>query len=107
MLLNLVTKGVKRATAHKALDVERYKFTGRQVGDYWVIVTTDIELKFPVCVDEVEVDFAAREGKGDSSLAYLRDVHRDYFFAQCADLAVEWRQDMPTVCEGFELIATT
>jgi uncharacterized protein YhfF len=54
----------------------------------------------------VKESFASREGEGDSSLKYWQDVHRDYFKLQCADWGIEWREDFPTVCEGFELVET-
>ena len=50
--------------------------------------------------------FRSREGEGDSSLRYWAEVHREYFTLQCKDWGVPWRENHPTVCEGFELVAT-
>ncbi|MEX1108163.1 MAG: ASCH domain-containing protein [Dongiaceae bacterium] len=114
-LLDLVGAGKKRATAHMALDFEKNKVARRKEGDYWVVVTTSgNEPRYLVRVtdvtvtpfDKVKLSFAAREGEGDETLKYWQDVHRDYFKLQCADLGIAWREDCPTVCEGFELVET-
>jgi uncharacterized protein YhfF len=111
-LLDLVQQGKKRATAHLLEDFQRNGVARRAVGDYWVIVDTDNAPRYLVRVTDVEVKpfsqveaaFAAREGEGDSSLQYWRDVHRDYFQLQCIEWGIEWREDYPTVCEGFEVL---
>jgi uncharacterized protein YhfF len=113
-LLGLVGEGKKRATAHLALDFEINQVRRRAVGDYWIVVDMHSRPRYLVRVtdinvrpfNEVEASFAAREGEGDSSLDYWARVHREYFQPQCADWGVEWSEALPTVCEGFELIAT-
>ncbi len=114
LLLDLVAKGLKRATAHLLRDFEINHVPRRDPGDYWVILTIANEPRFLVRVTDVAVTpfnevaeaFAAREGEGDSSLRYWTEVHRDYFTQQCRQWGVPWQEDYPTVCEGFELIAT-
>ena len=64
---------------------------------------TDVEVR---PFNTVELSFAAREGEGDSSLEYWARVHQEYFEPQCADWGVAWSEDLPTVCEGFELVGT-
>lgn len=111
-LIELVAKGKKRATAHMQQDFERNNIRRREVGDYWLVVTTKNEPRYLVRVtdvtvtpfNKVELSFAAREGEGDETLKYWQDVHREYFVLQCKDWGVEFREDEPTVCEGFELI---
>lgn len=113
-LLGLVAAGKKRATAHLALDFEINRVRRRAVGDYWVVVDTASKPHYLVRVTDIDVrpfnevgaSFAAREGEGDSSLDYWRTVHREYFQPQCADWGVPWSETLPTVCEGFELIAS-
>jgi uncharacterized protein YhfF len=111
-LLDLVGAGKKRGTAHLVRDFEENAVVPRKVGDYWVVLdvkntpryliqVTDIAIK---PFNEVDATFAAREGEGDSSLAYWQDVHRDYFQQQCAQWSIPWSEDYPTVCEGFRLI---
>ena len=113
-LIDLVAAGKKRATAHMQLDFEKNKVARRKVGDYWVVVTTKNEPRYLVRVtdvtvtpfNKVELSFAAREGEGDETLKYWQDVHRDYFVLQCRDWGIPFREDTPTVCEGFELVAS-
>jgi uncharacterized protein YhfF len=113
-LLELVADGKKRATAHLVLDFEHNGVPRRAVGDYWVVVDTASVPRYLIRVTDVDVrpfnrveaSFAAREGEGDSSLAYWARVHQDYFEQQCAAWGVDWSEDLPTVCEGFELIGT-
>lgn len=113
-LLELVTAGKKRATAHLQLDFERNKIRRREVGDYWVIVDTVSRPRFLIRITDVDVrpfnevkeSFAAREGEGDSSLAYWAKVHREYFELQCAEWGLPWQENLDTVCEGFDLLAT-
>ena len=113
-LLDLVGQGKKRATAHLELDFPRSNVNRRTPGDYWVVLDsvnlprfllriTDVE-SWPF--DKVPVTFAAREGEGDCSLQYWREVHRDYFQQQCASWSVEWSESLETVCEGFELVSS-
>jgi uncharacterized protein YhfF len=113
-LLDLVAAGKKRATAHLALDFELNAIPRRSVGDYWVVVDTASVPRYLIRVTDVDVrpfnrveaSFAAREGEGDSSLAYWAKVHQEYFEQQCAAWGVTWSEDLLTVCEGFDLIAT-
>lgn len=111
-LLELVAQGLKRATAHLALDFDRNGIRLRRPGDYWIVLDTKNRPRYLIQIrnvetkpfNAVELDFAAREGEGDRSLAYWQRVHRDYFQKQCADWQVEWREDLPTVCEVFDVI---
>ena len=113
-LIDLAIAGKKRATAHMTIDFERNGIRRREVGDYWVIVTSDSEPMCLVRVTKIEVKpfnavdavFAASEGEGDGSLAYWTRVHREYFTQQCADWGVDWHEDTSIVCESFKLIAT-
>ena len=113
-LLDLVGAGHKRATAHLAMDFERNRIRRRVPGDYWVVLDTlnapcylvritDVEA---MPFDQVPESVAVREGEGDSSLEHWRSVHREYFQQQCAQWNVPWREDLVTVCEGFEVVAS-
>ncbi len=44
------------------------------------------------------------EGEGDKSLAYWRKVHEDFFRDEYAACGLEFSQDIPVVCEEFELL---
>ena len=112
-LLGLVAAGKKRATAHLQLDFERNNIRRRSVGDYWVVVNSASEPRFLIRITDVDIrpfikveqSFAEREGEGDSSLAYWATVHREYFEQQCAEWGILWDENLPTVCEGFDLLA--
>jgi uncharacterized protein YhfF len=112
-LVELVGAGMKRATAHLALDFTQNGIARRGPGDPWLVVDSANTPRFLVRVtdvtewpfNEVPESFAAREGEGDLSLDYWRRVHRDYFTQQCAKWGVPFREDLTTVCEGFELLA--
>jgi uncharacterized protein YhfF len=109
---NLAVSGQKRATAHLALDFERNGIARREPGDYWVVLNAAQE---PICLvhvtkvevkpfNEVGEETAIAEGEGDLSLEYWATAHRRYFEKQCALWGIEWREDMSTVCEYFDLI---
>jgi uncharacterized protein YhfF len=111
-LTQLAVDGKKRGTAHMKLHFEHEGFKIREPGDYWVVTKSSGE---PVCVvrvtnvnitsfNQVGEKFAASEGEGDLSLKYWREAHKAYFMAQCEMWDKEWRDDMPIVCESFELV---
>lgn len=92
-LAALVLAGTKTATA-SARDLYENDEPLPQVGEYDAILNGDNE---PVCVtytdavavqpfDQVSADHAYREGEGDRSLAYWRQVHAAFFKAEYAEL---------------------
>lgn len=111
-LAALVLRGIKTATASAyplyALDGEALP----AVGEYSVILNSRDEavciirttkvFTLPFC--EVGAEQAYKEGEGDRSLEYWRRVHRE-FFAECmSEAGLEFSEDMPVVCEEFELV---
>lgn len=109
---NLARAGEKRATAHMALDFEKSGVTRRAPGEYWVVLSaamaplclvrlTKVET-VPFC--DVTPEFAASEGEGDLSWDYWATVHQRYFEKQLAGWGETWRDDIPIVCESFELL---
>ncbi|AWC21308.1 ASCH domain protein [Aminobacter sp. MSH1] len=113
-LLELVSAGKKRATAHLQLDFERNHISRRNVGDYWIILDSASKPCFLIRItdvdvrpfNEVEQSFAEREGEGDSSVAYWAEVHKEYFEQQCAEWGIPWSEDRLIVCEGFEVLTS-
>ncbi|RXR26384.1 ASCH domain-containing protein [Oerskovia turbata] len=63
-----------------------------------LIRTTSVEV---VPFDQVTADFAAAEGEDDRTLESWRAGHRRYFTRVL--VGHEFREDMPVVCERFEL----
>jgi len=102
----------KRGTAHLTLDFEINGIPRRKIGDYWIILDYDNAPLFLVRVTDVEVtpfkdvpaSWAAVEGEGDSSLAWWQDAHREYYTRQCKLLGVDWREDLPVVCETWTVV---
>lgn len=111
-LAELTRTGVKTATASAG---PLYELEGEplpQAGEYSVILNSREEA---VCVirttrvytvpfDRVTAEQAYREGEGDRSLAYWRQVHEDFFRAELAEAGLEFSLSMPVVCEEFEAV---
>lgn len=104
----------KRGTAHLLLDFETEGVPRRAVGDYWVILDYDNDPLHLVQVTDVVVmpfnevpeSWARCEGEGDLTLRWWQDAHREYYTRQCAKWGIEWREDYPTVCETWDLVAS-
>ena len=52
----------------------------------------------------VGADFAACEGERDSSLAYWRQAHLNYFTRTSPELGLIFTENMLVVCERFEVL---
>ena len=110
-LAELTRKGIKTATASAG---PLYELEGEplpQAGEYSVILDSRDEAvcvirttrvyTTPFC--EVTAEHARKEGEGDRSLAYWRQVHEDFFRTELAGASLEFTPDMPVVCEEFEV----
>jgi uncharacterized protein YhfF len=109
-LAKLVVAGIKRASAPCLWELEDGRVPVRNDVDvvtYWsgeaccVIRTTDVEIR---AFADVSPDFAAREGEGDGSLEYWRRVHWAYYERVLKPLARAPANDMPVVCQRFEVV---
>ncbi len=49
---------------------------------------------------DVDADFAAKEGEGDLSLAYWQEAHRRFFTVHCP----RFNRNMLVVCETFRVL---
>lgn len=66
-----------------------------------IIETTEVtQRRF----NEVDEDFARSEGEGDLSLQYWREAHTTYFSRVLPKIGKEFSEDMPLVCERFQVI---
>lgn len=110
-LLALVLAGTKTATA-SAYDAYGPGEPLPQEGEYSVILDSR---ENAVCVirtdgislvpfSRVTAEHAWREGEGDRSLAYWREVHRDFFTRELAEAGLPFTTDMLVVCETFTLV---
>jgi uncharacterized protein YhfF len=66
-----------------------------------ILQTTNVEL---VPFDEVDEDYAMKEGEGDQTLSYWKEKHWDFFSKDLASFGEIAEEDMMVVCEEFELI---
>jgi len=109
MLAELTLQGIKTATA-SAYPV--YELEGEplpEAGEYSVILNTRDEavcvikttkvFTVPFCrVDERQ---AWKEGEGDRSLSYWREVHKKFFSSEMEELGLSFNEGMKVVCEEF------
>jgi len=111
-LAALVLAGQKRATAALVWAYEAEDKPIPKPGDLSVVTLFSGE---PVCIIEtqsvqimpfsqVDADFAATEGEGDSSLADWQRAHTAYFGRECQRLGREFSTTAPVVCERFEVV---
>lgn len=112
-ITELALQGQKRATSHLKIDFEVNDVPVREEGDYWLMLDKALAPRGIVRLttvritpfDEIDEEYAAVEGEGDSSLRHWKEVHEDYFKLQLDawGRGGEWREDLPVVCEIFEL----
>lgn len=111
-LIELVLLGKKTATCSSLWEKEAEGKPLPNVGDLWVELDGDGN---PVCItettevtirkyNEVDADFARAEGEGNLSLSYWREAHRNYFSRVLRKMGREFSEDIPLVCERFQLI---
>ena len=111
-LAALVRAGIKTATC-SAYDL--YEAEGEdlpQAGDTSVILDSRDEAVciirttrvYTVPFDEVSAEHAFREGEGDRSLEYWRQVHEAFFKEELASAGLEFSGDSRVVCEEFEVV---
>ena len=108
-LAELVLNGKKTATA-SALPL--YELEGIEIpkaGEYSVILNANEDA---VCIikttrvtvvpfDEVDQHHAWREGEGDRSLTYWREVHEAFFREELREAGLSFDEKMKVVCEEF------
>ena len=108
-LARLTLAGKKTATS-SALPL--YRLEGAplpEAGDYSVILDSRNQAVCVIRTERVAVvpyrdvtaDHARREGEGDCSLAFWRQVHEAFFTEELARAGMAFRQDLPVVCEEF------
>ena len=111
-LARLVLEGVKTATSSAfplyALEEEPLP----EEGEYSVILdgrgnavcVIRTEKVAAVPFRDVGAEHARREGEGDLSLAYWRQIHEAFFTQELAQAGLAFTPDMPVVCEEFRRV---
>lgn len=105
-------KGIKTATCSLLYwyDVEGEDLP--KVGQYDIVLNSREEAVavirttqvFVTPFNQVSADHAYQEGEGDRSLAYWRQVHRDFFSRELTEVGVSFSSEMLLVCEVFECV---
>lgn len=111
-LARLVLAGIKTATSSAFPSYEAENEPLPKPGEYSVILDSRGEA---VCIIKTEMtaitpyreiggEHARREGEGDLSLAYWREVHETFFTQELAELGMTFTPDMLVVCEEFRRV---
>ena len=111
-LARLVLNGEKTATASAYPLYEMENENLPKAGEYSIVLdaadnavcvirTTAVSI---VPFLDVSPEHACKEGEGDKSLAFWRDVHREFFSDCLKEVGMEFTEDMQVVCEEFEVV---
>ncbi len=109
---DLIARGIKTATCSALWEWEAEGNPIPQQGQITIVLdgrgnplciveTTEVTIRH---YDEVDAEFAQAEGEGDFSLAYWREAHRNFFSRTLSIIGREFSEDMPLVCERFQVI---
>ena len=112
LLAELVVQGIKKATASAYDEYVHYEEELPRVGDLDVVLdgqgqavgiieTTKVTV---LPFREVSADHAYKEGEGDRSLAYWRQVHEELFTKWLADIGLSFSPASKVVLEEFQLV---
>jgi uncharacterized protein YhfF len=111
-LAGLVMQGKKTATA-SLVEFNQNHLESAPIDKGYSIIT-DFEGS-PLCViqtteirqlpfEEVDAEFAFKEGEGDQTLNYWRAVHWQYFTKEAANFGLEFNEKTLVCCEQFILV---
>ncbi len=112
LLAELVAKGVKTATASAYDEYVHFEEELPRVGDLDVVLdgqgqadgiieTTKVTV---LPFRDVSEDHAYKEGEGDRSLTYWRQVHEELFTKWLADIGLTFSPESKVVLEEFQLV---
>jgi len=109
---DLVTKGIKRATATSLWWFEKNNEPLPKIGDQAIItnwygkpgaIIETIKIA-PTPYNEITSEFAEIEGEGDRSLAYWKKVHKAYYQREMEPYGDKFEENMMIICEYFKTI---
>ena len=111
-LAQLTLEGIKTATSSA---FPFYELEGEplpKAGEYSVILDSREEAVCIIRTERVSVvpfrvigaDHARREGEGDLSLTYWRNVHEAFFAKELTEAGMVFDEDLPVVCEEFRKV---
>ena len=111
-LAALVRDGIKTATCSAYALYEAEGEDLPEEGEYNIILDSD---ENAVCItkttnvyvvpfSEVTAEHAFKEGEGDRSLTYWREVHQTFFTEELKEIDQDFDPSMKVVCEEFEVV---
>ncbi len=111
-LARLVLEGTKTGTASAFPLYELENEPIPQAGEHSVVLDShdnalcviETTRVYVVPFREVSPEHAFKEGEGDRSLAYWRQVHTDFFTGEMTEAGLVFTEDMPVVCEEFKVV---
>ncbi|MGE5376073.1 MAG: ASCH domain-containing protein [Bacteroidota bacterium] len=109
---DLIVRGIKTATCSALWEWEA---EGKPIPREGLLTTVLDGQGSPLCIvettevtvrqyNEVDDEFAQAEGEGDFSLEYWRQAHRNFFSRTLPKIGREFSEEMPLVCERFQVI---
>ena len=112
LLADLVVRGEKTATASA---YGLYELEGEplpKAEEYSVVLDSE---ENAVCIiqtkkvsvvpfSSVTAEHAYKEGEGDKSLSYWREVHERFFREELEEVGLEFTPELLVVCEEFDLV---
>lgn len=111
-LADLTVNGIKTATCSAYCWYENGEEELPKVGEYSVILNSKDDAVCVIKTNKVYIErfknisseHAYKEGEGDRSLEYWRQVHRDFFAKELIEIGRNFSEDMELVCEEFEVV---
>jgi len=111
-LLELVLKGIKRATSSALWTYENEAKPIPALDDMSIVTKWNGEAKCIIKTLNIEIvpfiqvtkHFAKLEGEGNKSLEEWRQVHWQFFTRELSSYGKSPKENMPVVCETFELV---
>lgn len=109
---DLVSKGIKKATATSLWWFEKNKEPLPKIGDQAIItdwygrpkaIIETIKID-PTPYNEITPEFAETEGEGDKSLDYWKKVHKAYYKREMKPHGDKFEGNMIIICEYFKTI---
>ncbi|MFL4357449.1 ASCH domain-containing protein [Streptococcus uberis] len=112
LLGGLVVEGKKTATASAHIFYSIKQEDLPIVDSYNIILDSQDN---PLCItkttkvyvipfNQVSSEHAYKEGEGDRSLDYWREVHKTFFTNELKKINLDFQEDIEVVCEEFELV---
>lgn len=111
-LAELTCRGIKTATASAYPIYEIEDEPIPEPGEYSIVLYSDESAACIIQTEKVYVtpfqnvseEQAFREGEGDRTLSYWREVHERFFRSEMEAAGLEFTQDMGVVCEEFKVV---